>query len=75
MIAIAERPVRQIAVDERRRSKIGIRFFMALAGHFFVAARALIDSLERHFAGFAAVPYHDASDRQQWEQIWETDLE
>jgi hypothetical protein len=67
MIAIVERPVGQTAVDERRRSKIGIRFFVALAGHFFVAARALIDSLERHFAGFAVVPYHDASDRQQWE--------
>jgi hypothetical protein len=29
--------------------------------------------IERRFAAFAEVPFHDPPSRQQWEQLWESD--
>jgi hypothetical protein len=39
-----------------------------LRAHF----RAVSCKIERHFASFADVPYHDPLSRQQWERLWET---
>jgi hypothetical protein len=34
---------------------------------------ALTSKIDRQFARFASVPYHDPQSRRQWEQLWETD--
>jgi hypothetical protein len=39
------------------------------------AMRALYDLIESRFAAFAGVPYEDPLSRQQWEQLWETEIE
>jgi hypothetical protein len=41
--------------------------------HIRVAMRAIGDRMERRFAIFAGVPYHDPIRRQQWEQLWDTE--
>jgi hypothetical protein len=38
-----------------------------------VAMRTVSYLMERCFATFAGVTYHDALYRQQWEQLWETE--
>jgi hypothetical protein len=35
--------------------------------------RAANCKIERQFATFADVPYHDPLSRQQWEQLWRAD--
>ena len=37
------------------------------------AIRTMSEKLERRFAAFAGVPYHDPKDLEQWEQLWETE--
>jgi hypothetical protein len=35
-----------------------------------VLIRAVSCKIERRFAAFASVPYHDPRNRQLWEQLW-----
>ena len=62
-----------IVVDNRRQSKFETRLFVTLGYHMRLAMHTLSDRMECRFATFAAVPYHAAHHRQQWEQLWETE--
>jgi hypothetical protein len=75
MISIIERVARPIFVDERRRSRFDTHHFVTLRFDLRSALRDLSNAVERRFAAFAAVPYHDPCSRRQWEQIFETEAE
>jgi hypothetical protein len=42
--------------------------------HVRLAIRAVSDHMERRFAEFAGVPSQNPLSRQQWEDLWETEL-
>jgi hypothetical protein len=67
--------VNAIAVDNRRRVPLLAAFFVALGCQIRKAIRTVSDLVERRFAEFAGVPYQNSVDRQQWEDLWETDAE
>ena len=71
MITIIEPADYPIVVDNRRQSKFEPHLFVALGYHMRVAMRVLNNRMERRFAKFAGVPYHDSLCRQQWEELWE----
>jgi hypothetical protein len=62
-----------IVVDIHWQSQFETHLFVALGYHMRVAMRALSNRVERRFATFAGVPYHDSLCRQQWQQLWETE--
>ena len=62
-------------VDSRRSSQYATTVFGALGCNMRVAMRTMSAEIERRFATFAGVPYQDPVSRQQWEQVWEADLE
>jgi hypothetical protein len=72
MIEPAEYP---IVVDGRRRSQFVTNVFGALGCNMRVTMRTMSAEIERRFATFAGLPYQDPVSRQQWEQVWEADLE
>lgn len=67
--------VNAIAADNRRRTPLLAAFFVALACQMRKAIRTVSDLVERRFAEFAGVPYQNSVDRQQWDDLWETDAE
>jgi hypothetical protein len=64
--------VNTIAVDNRRRVPLLAAIFVALGYQMRKATRSASDLVERRFARFAGVPYHNLVDRQQWGDLWET---
>jgi hypothetical protein len=72
MIEPAQYPT---VVDSRRRSQYVTTVVGALGCNMRVAMRTMSAEVERRFATFAGVPYQDPVSRQQWEQVWEADLE
>lgn len=75
MISVIEPANCAVVVDDSRRSKFDAHLLAALVFQVRAAMHALSDTIERRFATFAAVPYHDPLSRRQWEQLWETEAE
>ena len=67
IIGPAENP---IVAENRQQSELSTQAFVAIGFHMRMAIRAI----ESCFAAFAGVPYEDPLSRQQWEQMWETEL-
>jgi hypothetical protein len=74
MIAIFSQAEDSIVIDDRRQLQFTTSTFVDIGYRLLVRVRAMSCQIERHFARFANVPYHDLLTRQQWEQLWETDL-
>jgi hypothetical protein len=70
MIEPAQDP---IVIESSRRSQFVTTVFVALGCNMRVAMRTMSAELERRFATFAGVPYHDPVSRQLWEQVWEAE--
>jgi hypothetical protein len=73
MIPLIESGEHPIIVDSRGQSRFVRQAFVALGDRARLAIRATGEELERRFATFAGVPFQDALDRQQWEQLWEAE--
>jgi hypothetical protein len=67
--------VHTIAVHNRRPAPFMASIFVALRCQVRNAIHTLSDIMERRFAEFADVPYQNPVDRQQWEDLWETETE
>jgi hypothetical protein len=63
-----------IAFDSRRQMRSIIPALIAGGRKLRVLIHALSCRMERHFAAFAGVPYQDPASREQWEQLWESEL-
>jgi hypothetical protein len=72
MIAIFSPAEDSIAIDSRRRLQFTTPTFVDIVYQLRVLMRAVSCQIERHFATFADVPYHDPLSRQQWAQVWKT---
>jgi hypothetical protein len=59
----------------RPQSELLTHLFVSMGYRLREAIRALSDLIESRFAAFAGVPYEDPLSQQQWEQLWETELE
>ena len=70
MIAIASPAEDSLAVDSRRLLQFMTPNFVAIGYPLGVLIRVASSKIERQFATFANVPYHDRLCRQQWEQLW-----
>ncbi len=64
-----------IDTDNRRPVQFMAAFIVAVAFNFRVGIRTISDLIERRFADFADVPYHNPLRRQQWEELWETEAQ
>lgn len=73
MSSITVPAVNSIAMDNRRPVQSMAVFVVALGYHLQICARAVGDLTERCFAEFAGVPCVDPLNRQEWEDLWETD--
>jgi hypothetical protein len=71
MITIIGPAANPIVLDNRPQSEL----LTPMGYRLREAIRALYDLMDSRFAAFAGVPYEDPLSRQQWEQLWETDLE
>jgi hypothetical protein len=71
MIAIFSPAKDSVTVDSRRQ--LMTPTFVALRYRLRVLISAASCKIERQFATFADVPYHDPLSRQQWEQLWRAD--
>jgi hypothetical protein len=60
----AEHP---IILDSRRQSHFVRHVSVAIGDRTRATIRAMSEKLERRFAAFAGVPYHDPLDLEQWE--------
>jgi hypothetical protein len=65
--------VNSIAIGNRLPVQSIAAFFAALGFHVRIVILTRIDLMERHFAQFARVPYHDAASRQRWEELWDAE--
>jgi hypothetical protein len=65
--------VNSITVDNRRPVRSIAAFFATLGYHVRIVILTRIDLMERRFAQFARVPYHDPANRQQWEELWDAE--
>jgi hypothetical protein len=63
-------PAQYLIVIESSRSQLVTTLFVALGCNTRAAMRTRGAELERRFATFAGVPYHDPVSRLQWEQVW-----
>ena len=70
MIAIAGPAEDSLAVGSRRILQFITRIFVAIGYQLGVLIRSASSKIERQFATFADVPYHDRLSRQQWDQLW-----
>jgi hypothetical protein len=75
MITIIGPAAKQIVLDNRPQSELSTHLFVSMGCRLREAIPAWYDLIERRFAAFADVPYEDPLSRQQWEQLWETELE
>jgi hypothetical protein len=73
MIAIIELIERPIIVDHHGQPQFARWLYLALGYRLRTAVRTMCESLERRFAAFAGVPYHDRLLVQQWEQLLATE--
>jgi hypothetical protein len=73
MSAIITPTANSIAMDNRRPIQLMAPIFVAFVNHLRVSIQTLGEVLERGFAEFAGLPYHNASSRQQWEELWEAE--
>jgi hypothetical protein len=64
-----------IVLDNRPQSELLTCLFVSMGYRLREAIRPLYHLIESRFAAFAGVPYEDPLSRQQWEQLWETELE
>jgi hypothetical protein len=65
--------VNSIAIGNRRPVQSIAAFFAALGYHVRIGVLAGSDLMERRFAEFARVPYHDPPSRQQWQELWDVE--
>jgi hypothetical protein len=72
MIAIIESAEHPVILEGRRQSP-RIRHMFVVANRAHATIRAMSQTLQRRFAAFAGVPYHEPLDMEQWEQLWETE--
>jgi hypothetical protein len=61
-----------VSVDHRRPLKC---MATAVTAHARIGIQILSDLLERHFAELAGIPYQSPDSRQQWEDLWDTEVE
>jgi hypothetical protein len=73
MIAIFSPAEGSITVESRRKWQFMPPTFVDIGYQLRVLICAVNCRVERHFATFADVPYHDPLGRQQLEQLWKTD--
>ena len=73
MIAIIESADHPTILDGRRPSPCMRHVSVAIGDRTRATIRAMSETLQRRFAAFAGVPYHDPLDLEQWEQLWETE--
>jgi hypothetical protein len=73
MIAIIEPAEHPIAIHSRRQTHFVRNVAVAIGDRTRAAIRAMNEQLERRFAEFAGVPYHDPLDLEQWQLLWETE--
>jgi hypothetical protein len=50
-------------------------FFAPLGSQVRTAIQTVSDLLERRFVQFAGVPYQSPASRQEWEELWEAELD
>jgi hypothetical protein len=62
-----------IAVRSGRQNQLIQSTLVNIGYRLRVLIRAVSSQIEREFAVFANVPYHDSRSRQQWEELWKTD--
>ena len=70
MIAISSPAPESLAVDRHRQLPFITPILVAIGYQLGVLIRSASSKIERQFATFADVPYHDRLSRQQWEQLW-----
>jgi hypothetical protein len=70
MIAIFSQGGNSLGVDRRRLSQFTRALIVAVGYQLVVLVRIASGKIERRFAIFADVPYHDRFSRQQWGQLW-----
>lgn len=75
MITIIGPAENAVVVDNRQQSELSTHVFVAIGYHMRMTIRGMSERMERCFAAFAGVPYEDPLSRQQWEQLWETELQ
>ena len=67
------RAMDSIAVEKHQAVPFLAAFAVVLRCRMPKAMHAMRDHLERRFAEFAGVPYLDPLNRQEWEDLWETE--
>jgi hypothetical protein len=70
MIAIFSPRRYSLAVDSHRPFQFTRVLFIAVGYQLGVLARIASSKIERRFALFADIPYHDRLSQQHWEQLW-----
>jgi hypothetical protein len=65
--------VNSIAIGNRLPVQSIAAFFAALGYHVRIGILSGSDLMERRFAKFARVPYHDPASQQQWEELWDAE--
>ena len=73
MIAIFSPAEKSLAIDSRRLLQFMTPTLVAVEYQLGVLIRVASSNVERQFATFADVPYHDRLIRQQWEQLWRSE--
>jgi hypothetical protein len=73
--AIIGRAMNSIAVERRHAVPLLVAFVVGLRSHVPKAIDAMGDHIERRFAEFAGVPHPCPVCRQQWEELWEMEVE
>lgn len=61
-------------VGKSEQSRSAAHVFVGHGYQVRAAIRAIGVQIERRFAAFAGVPYQDPLSREQWEQLWESEL-
>jgi hypothetical protein len=64
-----------LVVVNRRPVQFVTAFFAPLGSQVRTAIQTVSDLLERRFVQFAGVPYQSPASRQEWEELWEAELD
>jgi hypothetical protein len=75
MIAIFSQGGNSLAFDSRRPLQFARALFVAAGYQLGVLVRIVSGRMERRFATFADIPYHDRLSRQHWEQLWRAECQ
>lgn len=73
MIAFIESAGDPIILDGMRPTLCTRDTSLAIWERMRASSRAVSEILQRRFAAFARVPYHDPLDLEQWEQLWDAE--